>query len=76
MSNYPTGTVVFKIECGEVYIEKTVEVEPISIEITEATEGLELKLTTSGRSNSEIEPGRSTWMDADHNVTAIMSNFN
>ncbi len=59
LSEYPTGTVVFKIECGQNYIEKTVEVEPISIEIHEATEGLELKLTTANRSNQETPETRS-----------------
>lgn len=60
VSNYPTGTVTFKITCGTASIEKTVEVEPISVDIQEATEGLELKLTAANRSNQELEPGRST----------------
>ena len=59
-SNYHSGTVTFKITCGNAYIEKTVEVEPISIDIQEATEGMELKLTAANRSNQELEPGRST----------------
>lgn len=74
VSNYPSGTVIFKIRCENVYIEKTVEVEPISIDIQEATEGLELKLTTTNRSNQELEPGRSTWHYND--IYCQMNNFN
>jgi hypothetical protein len=50
---------VFKIECGNEYIEKTVEVEPLDIDIQEATNGLELKLTTFNRSNAELPETRS-----------------
>lgn len=74
LSEYPTGTVTFKIECGEVYIEKVVEVEPISIDIHEATEGLELKLTTANRSNQETPETRSVWRYED--IIVQMNNFN
>ena len=74
VSNYPSGTVTFKIRCGSAYIEKTVEVEPISVDIQEATEGMELKLTTANRSNQELEPGRSTWHYND--IYCQMNNFN
>lgn len=74
VSNYPSGTVTFKIRCGDTYIEKTVEVEPISVDIQEATEGLELKLTAANRSNQELEPGRSTWHYND--IYCQMNNFN
>lgn len=74
VSNYPTGTVTFKITCGTASIEKTVEVEPISVDIQEATEGLELKLTAANRSNQELEPGRSTWHYND--IYCQMNNFN
>lgn len=74
LSEYPTSTVTFKIECGEAYIEKVVEVEPISIEIHEATEGLELKLTTANRSNQETPETRSIWRYED--IIVQMNNFN
>ena len=74
VSNYPSGTVTFKIRCGNAYIEKTVEVEPISVDIQEATEGMELKLTAANRSNQELEPGRSTWHYND--IYCQMNNFN
>jgi len=74
VSNYPTGTVTFKIQCGDIYIEKVVEVEPISVEIHEVTEGLELKLTTANRSNQEAPETRSIWRYED--IAVQMNNFN
>lgn len=74
VSNYPSGTTIFKIVCEDASIEKTVEVEPISVDIHEATEGLELKLTATNRSNQENEPRRSTWNYND--IYCQMNNFN
>ena len=63
------GAVAVKLMCGETSIAFNVEVESSGLDIGEATQGLEMKLTASGRSNTESAETRQTWENNGHGST-------
>lgn len=67
-----TGEVTLTIECGDVTKNITFTVTPTNIGISEVTEGLELNLSSYGRSNGESNPG--TWTYG--NISAQFTGFN
>lgn len=71
VSDYPAGDTVFKLTCGSVSVEKTVEVEEHSIDIEPITDGLALEFSAQGRSNSEPNPA--SW--SDHGFSATFEGF-
>lgn len=52
--NYPTGNVEFKFEVGNIFSIVTIEVKEAEINVEIVPENLALSLSSSGRSNSEI----------------------
>lgn len=66
------GSVTLRMVCGETVWEHTLEVAESSISVQAETSGLELYLTSYGRSNNEDNPG--VWEN--NGVSAAFSNFN
>lgn len=69
---YPSGSVIFRIACGEKTRDVPIEVLPLDIECEAVTDGLECYLDAAGRNNSESDPA--VWKDRD--VTTTFSGFN
>lgn len=67
-----TGSVELKIVCGDTVWEHSVDVSPVEIKVAAETSGLELHLTSAGRSNNEDAPG--TWEN--NGVSAAFTGFN
>lgn len=74
VNNYPIGDVVFKIGCGDTVLEIPVTVSELEIDLEPVTEGLELYLTSTNRSNTELEENRSVWNYGD--ITTTFSDLN
>lgn len=74
VADYPTGTVKFSIIANDIRVDKTVEVAELDIDITEATEGLELYLTAKNRSNEESDETKTIWKYGD--IEAELTGFN
>ena len=74
VSNYPIGTTTFSIKCGDLQVDKVVEVAKMEYDITDTKEGLSLYLTAFNRSNQENEITRGTWEDGD--VSVQLTGFN
>lgn len=72
ISDYPVGTVKFSIKSGSATKTFTVEVAQPEIDIEAEKNGLDLYLTSTGRSNSEND--RDTWIYKD--VEATLTGFN
>ena len=63
------GTVAVRLACGEAATAFNVEVESSGLDIGEATQGLEMKLTASGRSNTESAETRQVWENNGYGTT-------
>ena len=63
------GETRLKLECGKAALETVVDVASSGLDIGEATQGLELKLTAAGRSNSESPEARKLWAYGEHGTT-------
>lgn len=63
------GETRLKLECGKAALETVVDVASSGLDIGEATQGLELKLTAAGRSNSESPETRKLWAYGEHGTT-------
>ena len=69
-SRYMTqGTVAVRLTCGEAAVDFNVNVEGSGLDISEATQGLALKLTASGRSNTESAETRKVWANNGYGTT-------
>jgi hypothetical protein len=68
------GTLTLGIVSGAASRTFSIDVEASSIDSEAETDGLELYLTSNGRSNSEINP--SLWQDAAHGISAQLTGFN
>lgn len=73
VTNYPIGTTTFSIVCGDVRVDKIVEVAKLNIDLNPVTDNLLLHLTAQNRSNQETEDTRSVWSYGD--TTAELNNF-
>lgn len=69
-----TGEVTLSIHTGEVSRSFTLTISESEIHIEPETNAQVLCLTSFGRSNAEEHP--EIWRDADHNISATLSNFN
>ena len=63
------GTVTVTMACGSANTVFKVGVEASGLDISEATQNLVLKLSATGRSNSESAETRQTWSDRGHSTT-------
>ena len=72
LTNYPTGAVQFSIETGEVIKTYDIYVEPSDIDIEAVDSGLELFLTSEGKSNVGID--KEEWKSGD--IEAQLTGFN
>ena len=63
------GTVAVKLACGEAVTTFNVDVESSGLDIGEATQGMEMKLTASGRSNTESAEMRQVWENNGYGTT-------
>ena len=68
-----TGELTVVITSGTASKTITVDVEESSIHVEAETEGLELHLTSVGRSNNEADP--SVWKDTGNNISATLTGF-
>ena len=66
------GEVTLSIRCGKVERSKTITITPTDINISAATNSLELYLSSSGRSNAEEHP--EVWEN--NGISAELTNFN
>ena len=71
LSEYPSGEVKLKIQAGEAFKEFVLNVEPVELDITEKTDGLELYLTSKNRINDN---NKDKWEF--NTIKANFSNFN
>lgn len=67
-----SGSVSLRIKCGDTEWTHTVEVSAVDINVSAETSGLELHLTSAGRSNNEDAPG--VW--ANNGIEAEFTGFN
>jgi hypothetical protein len=51
LSNYPSGEVILKIQCGEVFKEFVLNVNAVEFDVVEKTDSLELYLSSTNRIN-------------------------
>ena len=71
LSDYPSGGVKLKIQAGSVYKEFIVNVNPVELDLSEKTEGLELYLTSKNRIN---DTNKDIWEF--NGIKAVFNNFN
>lgn len=71
---YTVGNVSITFICGEITKTIVFRVVDSGINISAETEGLQLYLTSEGRSNTETN--RSVWKDRNNDITATLSGFN
>lgn len=72
--NYPTGTVVFEIQCNECVASFVVNVTASEINVEPITNQLEVYYTSTGRSNNEAAEERVKWSSG--SIEAELTGFN